>query len=198
MLSLQSSGQEVIVVLFANDDALFILLAEQEYLVGLEVVANGCRCGVDSAIAVNDGANSGVNRCSVCCNNACVTTHDLKVRELAGHATVLIGNEALGTNTNGYGLIGYAFNVENVFVTNVELAALNLAVEYVNGRSTQELCNEQIGGVVMPAFSAMRLRVSMCSSPIFAVGMSFSCMLMPTSVKSLSYVAQVLSFASPG
>ena len=127
----------------------FGFLIEHEYLVCLERVVNlGSTC-VDVCIGVDDRTDYGVMGALVSRNNAYVTTHYLNTAYLTGKRTVVVEVEALGTDTNGNVTIVDTGDVENCALANVKLAALNLTVKYVDRRSSKELRNEEVGGIVI-------------------------------------------------
>ena len=116
---------------------------------GLQAETNGLCRQVDLVVCVHDGTNQRILGCHMGRNHAHITTHDLQVGQLALQSAGGIYFEALGTDTHDHILVSHTGYIQNSVLAQDQLAIGNLAIEHVDGRSTQELCNEQVTGIVI-------------------------------------------------
>ena len=115
----------------------------------LKIEGNGLLGCIYLIVRINDGADSGRKHCGVRGNDAYVTAHYLNVGELALECAILCGNKAFGTDTDINLAVGSARNAENLCAADIKLLSLYLTLKYVDGRSTEELSNEEIDGVIV-------------------------------------------------
>ena len=106
-------------------------------------------CCVNVSVCVDYRTDNGIERIIVGRNDAYVSTHYLNTADLTSERSVVIKNEALGTDTYGNLAVINTGSVKNCTLAYEELATLNLALKYVDGGSTTELSNEEVNGIIL-------------------------------------------------
>ena len=104
---------------------------------------------VDLVVSVYNRADDGICRCGMRGYDADVAAHDFKVGKVALQCAVFAGNKAFGTNSDENLLVFNVGYVHNGILADVKYTIFYAAVKYVNGGRTKELCNEQVGGIVV-------------------------------------------------
>ena len=116
---------------------------------GLEREGNSLGAELDVVVRINDGTNNGVGRCLVGGNDGNIAAHNLNIGELAHKCAICRGNEALGTDAYIYRLVLNTGNIENAVLAEVELATGNYTLKYIDGGSSKELGNKEVGRIVI-------------------------------------------------
>ena len=127
---------------------LFGFCIEQEHLVGFEIEFERTDLFGKFDVGIDDAANGGFIRSGVTRNDGFVASHNFDMVYFERQCAVFVIDEALGTNTDFDRLI-FEIGVLNDFLTDINFAALDFAVENVDGRSSQEICDKQVCGIVV-------------------------------------------------
>ena len=115
---------------------------------GLEVEADRSGGHIHLIVCIHNGTDHGVEGVCMGGNDAYIAAHDLHIAQLALESTIIAQLKAFGTDTNEDLLICNAGNIQNSSITEAELAILHSAFQHIDGGCTQELCNEQIAGII--------------------------------------------------
>ena len=90
-----------------------------------------------------------VDRAGIFRHDAYVTTHDLHISHFAVKRTVFIQDKSFRTDTHSDLLIRHTGDLQDPVISDIQAAAPDRTVEYIDRRCSQELGNEQVAGVVI-------------------------------------------------